>query len=115
MLGTLILLAGAALLTFLFERDGALAGMATPHAALNALIHSVMLRTAGFNAIYIAALSDAGVLMACFVMIVGGGSVGTAGGVVSVAWGHRCLGPRRWGSRGSSVPGLSPGGARGTR
>ncbi|PZU15294.1 MAG: ATPase [Citromicrobium sp.] len=80
-LGTLILLAGAALLTFLFERGGALAGMATPHAALNALIHSVMLRTAGFNAIDIAALSDAGVLMACFVMIVGGGSVGTAGGI----------------------------------
>lgn len=81
--GTLLLLAFGAITTFLFERGhgNALDGLAPGAQVLNAFVHSVMLRTAGFNAIDMSALSDAGILTACILMVIGGGSVGTAGGI----------------------------------
>lgn len=83
LIGTIVLLIGGAILTWLFEHraGGALSGMSSPVQALNAVVHSVMLRTAGFNAIDIAALSDASILFNCILMVIGGGSVGTAGGI----------------------------------
>ena len=83
LIGTIALLLLGTVTTWAFDTraDGALAGLSTPVAAMNAAVHSVMLRTAGFNAIDIAALSDASILTGCILMIIGGGSIGTAGGI----------------------------------
>lgn len=81
--GTLLLLTFGTAVTFLLERgpSNALHGLSPGGQVLNAFVHSVMLRTAGFNAIDMAALSDASILAACILMVIGGGSVGTAGGI----------------------------------
>ncbi len=87
---TKLTLLGAGLLTLLglvltmvieWRPGGALGAMDATKATLNALTHSVMLRTAGFNSFDLAALDDASIVLACFLMVIGGGSLGTAGGI----------------------------------
>lgn len=48
---------------------------------LNALFHSVMTRTAGFNAIDVGVLRPETLLVTTGLMMIGGGSAGTAGGI----------------------------------
>ncbi|WP_243761057.1 potassium transporter TrkG [Streptomyces sp. YIM 98790] len=55
--------------------------MDVPGKILNAFFHSAMARTAGCNAIDIAALGHATLLVTCVLMFIGGGSAGTAGGI----------------------------------
>ena len=48
---------------------------------LNAAFHSVMPRTAGFNSLDVGAFHDETIMVNYFLMFVGGGSAGTAGGI----------------------------------
>lgn len=57
-------------------------GSMTPGTALlNAAFHSVSMRTAGFNAVDIAAFADPTLSINYVFMLIGGGSAGTAGGL----------------------------------
>lgn len=84
LLGSGILLALGTLATLAYEggANGALAGLLTfPDRLLAALFHSVVSRTAGFNALDIAALQPETLLVTDVLMFIGGGSAGTAGGI----------------------------------
>ena len=48
---------------------------------LNAAVHSVMPRTAGFNSLDVGAFRDETLMVNYFLMFIGGGSAGTAGGI----------------------------------
>ena len=66
---------------FLLERNGALAGMSTGEQILGALFQSVTTRTAGFNTIDQAALTDGGGILTIVLMLIGGSPGSTAGGI----------------------------------
>lgn len=55
--------------------------MSLPERLLDALFHSVMTRTAGFNSIDIGALRTETLVVTDMLMFIGGGSAGTAGGI----------------------------------
>ncbi|RDC59024.1 Ktr system potassium uptake protein B [Alteripontixanthobacter maritimus] len=75
--------------------------MALGDKALNALLHSVMPRTAGFNSLDVSSFRDSTLAVNYVLMFIGGGSAGTAGGIkittfvvlLAVVWseirGHR--------------------------
>ncbi|WP_418960557.1 TrkH family potassium uptake protein [Streptomyces tritici] len=48
---------------------------------LNSFFHSAMSRTAGFNSLDIGAMQPSTLLLTCMLMLIGGGSAGTAGGI----------------------------------
>lgn len=81
--GSAALLAGGfgTLLLFEWTNPATLGPMALSDKLLNAAFASVSARTAGFNAIDIGALSHESWALHYFLMFVGGGSGGTAGGV----------------------------------
>lgn len=81
--GTAVLLAGGFLAVLLFEwsNPGTLGPMAWADKMLSAAFISVSARTAGFNAIDIGALTHESWALHYFLMFIGGGSAGTAGGV----------------------------------
>lgn len=81
--GTLALLLIGFVSTALMEWNnaGTLAPMSTGAKLLNAAFHSVMPRTAGFNSLNVGAFEDETLLVNYFLMFVGGGSAGTAGGI----------------------------------
>lgn len=81
--GTLALLVLGTLGVLLFEWNNArtLGAMGFADKLLSSAFMSVSARTAGFNAIDIAALSHESLALHYFLMFVGGGSAGTAGGV----------------------------------
>ena len=72
---------GGALLFWLMERDGALAGLSAKEQILDSLFSSVTCRTAGMNTVEITDLSTPSKLLMAFLMYVGGSSGSTAGGV----------------------------------
>jgi len=76
-----LLTLGGAIFFFFVEYHGALEGMSLWEKGLNALFQSVTLRTAGFNTIDQAALSDASQLFSIILMLIGGSSGSTAGGL----------------------------------
>lgn len=77
-----LLLAGlAAILLFEWSNPGTLGPLSIPDKLLAAAFASVSARTAGFNALDIAALSHESWALHYFLMFIGGGSAGTAGGV----------------------------------
>ena len=81
---------------------------------LNALFQSVTLRTAGFDSIGQGGLSDTSKAMSCVLMLIGGSSGSTAGGLKTATVGVLLLAcaPASWaGSRSPSRPGdpLPPG------
>ena len=78
---SLILTAGGAVLFFLLERNQLFADMRTLDAAVNALFCAVTPRTAGFNTIDTASLTEAGKLLTIILMFIGGCPGSTAGGV----------------------------------
>ena len=76
-----ILTFGGALLFWLLERKGVLAGLSAKEQILDALFSSVTCRTAGMNTVEISDLSTPSKLLMSFLMFVGGSSGSTAGGV----------------------------------
>ncbi|NIC43509.1 TrkH family potassium uptake protein [Aquabacterium sp. A08] len=83
LLGTagLLLFGFVCTLWFEWSNPGTLGPMGWLDKALNAAFVSVSARTAGFNALDIAALSHESWALHYFLMFIGGGSAGTAGGV----------------------------------
>lgn len=78
---TMILIFGGAILFFIVERNATGAGLSFGEQVLAALFDSVTARTAGFNTVDTAALSDAGKLLTIALMFIGGSPGSTAGGV----------------------------------
>lgn len=68
------------ILFLIFENNGIFQGMNPAERILGALFSSVTPRTAGFNTVDTAALSDAGKLLTMILMFVGGSPGSTAGG-----------------------------------
>lgn len=83
LLATGILLLGGFLVLLLFEwaNPATLGPMNLPDKLLSAAFASVSARTAGFNSIDIGAMTHESWALHYFLMFVGGGSAGTAGGV----------------------------------
>lgn len=78
---TLILVFLPALLLFAFERDGVLKGMSSGESFLACLFQSVTPRTAGFNTVPLGELSESSLLLMDILMLIGGNSGSTAGGI----------------------------------
>ena len=76
-----ILLFGGALLFYLLERGGILAGEPVGKQILLSLFQSATTRTAGFNTAKTAALGDSSKLWMAMLMFVGGNPGSTAGGI----------------------------------
>lgn len=64
-----------------WTNPGTLGALDTPGRILAGFFHSVMPRTAGFNAIDYGQARDGTLLGTCVLMFIGGGSAGTAGGI----------------------------------
>ncbi|MEE4152649.1 MAG: potassium transporter TrkG [Erythrobacter sp.] len=80
---TAALLGGGFVATLAMEwaNPATLGPMGIADKALNAAFHSVMPRTAGFNSLDVGGFTDATVMANLFLMFIGGGSAGTAGGI----------------------------------
>lgn len=78
-----ILLALGTVITLALEwsNPATLGGMSVPEKVLSALFQSVTLRTAGFNTIDEAAMTDAMKLLSSILMFIGAAPAGTAGGI----------------------------------
>ena len=81
--GTAILLAFGfvSLLAMEWTNAQTLGPMGVGEKALNAMFHSVMPRTAGFNSLDVGAFRDETLMLNYGLMFIGGGSAGTAGGI----------------------------------
>lgn len=75
-----ITVSGAALL-YVSERDATLLGMNLPRAITASFFNCVTARTAGFNTVDFAQLSEAGKVIMMVIMFIGGSPGSTAGGV----------------------------------
>ena len=86
LLATAVLFVGGAVLFALLEwnNPGTLGAMNTPGKLLNAAFQSVTLRTAGFAAIDQGALTEGSKAVSILLMLIGGSSGSTAGGVKTV-------------------------------
>ncbi|MDE6990908.1 MAG: TrkH family potassium uptake protein [Lachnospiraceae bacterium] len=78
---TLVLTAAGTVLFLVTEDQVAFAGMGPLERFLGALFSSVTPRTAGFNSVDTAALSNSGKMLTMFMMFIGGSPGSTAGGV----------------------------------
>lgn len=78
---TAVLIFGGAVLFFAVEQNATGSGLSLGNQILAALFDSVTARTAGFNTVDTAALSDAGKLITIALMFIGGSPGSTAGGV----------------------------------
>ncbi len=76
-----ILLLGGSGLFYLFERNNLLADMSISGKILTSLFNAVTTRTAGFNTVDMAALTEASKLLDTVLMFIGGGPGSTAGGI----------------------------------
>ncbi len=78
----ILLVAGTAfVLAFEWWNPATLGPMAPAGKFLNALFHSVVTRTAGFNSLNIGQMRPETLLVSDALMMIGGGSAGTAGGI----------------------------------
>jgi len=78
---TAVLIFGSAILFFALEYDGLFAGMELKDSILAALFCAVTPRTAGFNTVDTAALSNGSTILTIFLMFIGGSPGSTAGGI----------------------------------
>ncbi len=78
---TLVLTAAGTVLFLVTEDQAAFAGMGPLERFLGALFSSVTPRTAGFNSVDTAALSNSGKMLTMLMMFIGGSPGSTAGGV----------------------------------
>lgn len=81
LLTSFVLLFGGAWLFYCFEQDNLLVGMNPSGQILTSLFSSVTARTAGFNTVDTAALTDASKFLTVILMFIGGSPGSTAGGV----------------------------------
>ena len=81
MTGVLILGGAVFFLGVEWDNPSTLGGMSWWKKALNALFQSVTLRTAGFDSIGQGGLRDSSLAMSCILMLIGGSSGSTAGGL----------------------------------
>ena len=77
----LLLIGFLATLVMEWSNPETLGAMATGPKLLNAMFHSVMPRTAGFNSINMGAVNGETLVLNYVLMFIGGGSAGTAGGI----------------------------------
>ncbi len=80
LIGTVGLILGGAIVILLLEWDGVLRGMPIWKRPLVVLFHSVSSRTAGFNTVDLAAMSNGSLFITILLMLVGAGACSTAGG-----------------------------------
>ncbi len=78
---TAVLIAGGTILFLITERGGVFAGMNPGERTLAALFSSITPRTAGFNSVDTASLSNPGKLLTMALMFIGGSPGSTAGGI----------------------------------
>ncbi len=83
LLGTAVLLPAGMLATLLFEwnNPGTLGALDAPGRVLNALFHSVMARSGGFNTVDLGQMRTETLSITYGLMLIGGGSASTAGGI----------------------------------
>ncbi len=81
---TAILVVGGWVSFFLFEQNYALQGLSLGEQVLASLFQSVTTRTAGFNTIDQAALSNPGSILTVVLMLIGGSPGSTAGGIKTI-------------------------------
>lgn len=81
LLSTTLLILGGAVLFYLMEKDNTLAGMDPEGKLLASLFQSVTPRTAGFNTVDIAALSEGGTALSMLLMLIGASPGSTGGGI----------------------------------
>ncbi|TDQ82294.1 potassium uptake TrkH family protein [Dongia mobilis] len=83
LLGTAILLPAGFVAILLYEWNNVatLGQFGIGGKFLNALFHSVTLRTTGFNTVDVAAMTPSSFVVSYVLMMIGGGSAGTAGGI----------------------------------
>ncbi len=81
LLTTLVLVFGSAWLFYLFEKDNLLVGMSGGGKFLTSMFSSITARTAGFNTLDTASLTDASKMLTVVLMFIGGSPGSTAGGV----------------------------------
>lgn len=81
LLMSFVLVFGGALFIWIFDRNGICKDMPIKEQILTSLFGAVTARTAGFNTVDTAAISDSSKLLTILLMFVGGNSGSTAGGV----------------------------------
>lgn len=77
----LLFVGTVAVLAFEWGNDRTIGDMSFAGQLLNALFHSVVTRTAGFNSVEVGAMRPETLLVTDVLMLIGGGSGGTAGGI----------------------------------
>jgi len=78
---TILLIVFSAITFYIMEKNNLLVGMGIKESILSSLFQSVTPRTAGFNTIDTASLSEGSKLLTMMLMIIGGSSGSTAGGI----------------------------------
>ena len=78
---TAVLIFGGAAILFFLERNNTIADMSVSDGILCSLFGSVTARTAGFNTVDTASLTEGSKLVTCILMFIGGSPGSTAGGV----------------------------------
>jgi trk system potassium uptake protein TrkH len=78
---TIVLVFVGATAFFFLERNGSLEGLSVGEKITSSIFQSVTMRTAGFNTVDLAKLTDGGALLCCFLMFIGGNPGSTAGGM----------------------------------
>ncbi len=81
LVSTLTLLLAGTLALLFFENNGILSTMDTKNRILSAFFHSVTPRTAGFNTVDTASLSEGGKFVTMLLMFIGAAPGGTGGGI----------------------------------
>jgi trk system potassium uptake protein TrkH len=79
--GTLILIITGGILFFLLESNDTMKQMNTGERILSSLFASITPRTAGFNSIPLASMSEGGILLTTVLMVIGAGPGSTGGGM----------------------------------
>ncbi len=81
LIGTVTLLGSSTLVFIWLEWNGVLQGLPLTRRPLVALFHAVSARTAGFNTIEVASLTNASLFITVLLMLIGAGACSTAGGL----------------------------------
>ncbi len=77
----LLIIGFAAVAVYEWDNVATIGAFAWPDKLLNAAFHSVMTRSAGFNSVDIGKMEPATLMVSDILMLIGGGSAGTAGGI----------------------------------
>jgi trk system potassium uptake protein TrkH len=77
----LLLLGAAGVLAYDWANPRTLGGLDAGVRVLGALFHAAMTRSGGFNAVETGQMTQGSLALSCLLMLIGGGSAGTAGGI----------------------------------